>query len=91
MSNVENQVLDFIREERPDLTITAETELMEAGVLDSIALVKAIQFIESTFGISIPDSDIDPTMFATPRSIAEYVERRRGDAPAGASQAVPAE
>jgi acyl carrier protein len=93
MSDVETQVLEFIREERPDLTITAETELMEAGVLDSIALVKSIQFLEGTFGISIPDSDIDPTVFATPRAIADYVSKRRGDTPAAASpaQAVPAE
>lgn len=92
MSNYETQVLTFIREERPDLTITAETELMEAGVLDSIALVKTIQFLEATFGISIPDSDIDPSMFATPRSIADYVAHRRGDAPAEtAAEAVPAE
>jgi acyl carrier protein len=91
MSDIETQVLDFIREERPDLTITAETELMEAGVLDSIALVKSIQFLEGTFGITIPDTDIDPSMFATPRAIAQYVARRRGDAPAKAAEAVPAE
>ncbi len=93
MSDIEAKVLAFIREERPDLTIDAETELMEAGVLDSIALVKSIQFLESDFSISIPDDDIDPTMFATPRSIAEYVAKRLGgtSASAPAAQAVPAE
>jgi acyl carrier protein len=92
MSDIETQILDFIREERPDLTITAETELMEAGVLDSIALVKSIQFLEGTFGITIPDSDIDPSMFATPRAIAAYVARRRGDsATTRPAEAVPAE
>ena len=71
----------------PVIVVLAALSVLSIAVM----VVKAIQFIESTFGISIPDSDIDPTMFATPRSIAEYVERRRGDAPAGASQAVPAE
>ena len=65
MSDIETQVLNFIREERPDLEIGPDTELMEAGVLDSIALIKSIQFAESTFGITIPDSDIDPSIFAT--------------------------
>lgn len=93
MSEVETQVLNFIREERPDLTIDAETQLMEAGVLDSIALIKSIQFMEQTFGITIPDADIDPSIFATPRAIAQYVARRRGDQPAAAAPAetVPAE
>jgi acyl carrier protein len=93
MSDIENQVLTFIRDERPDLTISSDTELMEAGVLDSIALIKAIQFMESTFGITIPDSDIDPAIFSTPRDIAAYIARRRGDpaAPARPQEAIPAE
>jgi acyl carrier protein len=93
MNDIDTQVLNFIREERPDLEIGPDTELMEAGVLDSIALIKSIQFAESTFGITIPDSDIDPSIFATPRAIAAYIARRRGDAPASArsSEAVPAE
>jgi acyl carrier protein len=91
MNDIEAQVLDFIREERPDLTINADTELMEAGVLDSIALIKSIQFAEATFGITIPDSDIDPSIFATPRAIAAYIARRRGDAGALSPEAVAAE
>jgi acyl carrier protein len=93
MNQIESQVLTFIREERPDLTIDADTELMEAGVLDSIALIKAIQFMESTFGITIPDSDIDPSIFSTPSAVAAYIARRRGEpaAPARFTEAVPAE
>jgi acyl carrier protein len=93
MNDIETKILDFIREERPDLTITADTELMEAGVLDSIALIKSIQFMEQTFGITIPDTDVDPSIFATPRAIAAYVARRNGGsvAPARAPEAVPAE
>jgi acyl carrier protein len=91
MNDIEAQVLNFIREERPDLTINADTELMEAGVLDSIALIKSIQFAEATFGITIPDSDIDPSIFATPRAIAAYIARRRGDTGAESPEAVAAE
>ena len=93
MNDIETQILNFIREERPDLTINADTELMEAGVLDSIALIKSIQFMEQTFGITIPDTDVDPSIFATPRAIAAYVAKRNGGsaAPARAPEAVPAE
>ncbi len=94
MNDIETQVLDFIREERPDLTIDADTELMEAGVLDSISLIKSIQFMEQTFGLTIPDTDIDPAIFATPRSIAAYIARHRGDTPAASTapaERIPAE
>jgi acyl carrier protein len=84
MNDIESQVLAFIREERPDLTIHADTELMDAGVLDSIALIKAIQFMEATFGITIPDSDIDPSIFSTPKAVADYIARRRGGQAAAA-------
>jgi acyl carrier protein len=93
MNDIETQILNFIREERPDLTINADTELMEAGVLDSIALNKSIQFMEQTFGITIPDTDVDPSIFATPRAIAAYVAQRNGGSPAPARspEVVPAE
>lgn len=93
MTGIEASVLAFVREQRPDLTIELDTELLEAGLLDSIALIKSIQFLEASFGITIPDSDIDPSMFATPRSIAAYVAQRGGSAVAvpPAGEAVPAE
>jgi acyl carrier protein len=93
MTEIENSVLSFIREERPDLAIELDTELMEAGILDSISLIKSIQFMEQTFGIKIPDSDIDLAIFATPRAIAGYVAGKSGGAaaPARAPEAVPAE
>ena len=92
MTEIQSSILSFIREERPDQRITADTELMEAGVLDSIALIKTIQFLESTFGVTLPDSDIDPQIFATPASIAAYVARKLGIVePARAAESVPAE
>lgn len=89
MTAIETSVLAFVREQRPDLTIEPDTALIESGVLDSIALIKAIQFIEATFGLAIPDSDIDPDMFATPKSIAAYVAERTGAT--ATSEPVPAE
>lgn len=90
MTDIESSVLAFIRDEQPDHSIALDTELMEAGILDSIALIKMIQFIESTFGVSVPDSDIDPDIFASPKSIASYVARRSG-VTASPAEAVPAE
>jgi acyl carrier protein len=59
-----------------DLTITPQTRLLDADILDSIALVGLVQFLESEFGLEIPDHDLVPELFEAPASIADYVARR---------------
>lgn len=56
--------------------VTAQTGLLETGLLDSMGLVGLIQFIESEFHLQIPDADLNPELFETPASVAEYVARR---------------
>lgn len=78
MTDILSEVLGFLREERPEAQIGATTELMEAGLLDSIAIIKSIQFMEATFGIGIADTEIDPAMFSTPATIAAFVAGKLG-------------
>jgi acyl carrier protein len=58
-------------------SLTSETELMAAGILDSFGVVQLIQFVEQEFDIRIPDSDIGPQIFASASAISAYVEQRR--------------
>ena len=58
--------------------MTAQTGLLATGLIDSMGLVGLIQFIESEFGLQIPDADLNPELFETPASVAEYVARRLG-------------
>jgi acyl carrier protein len=58
--------------------VTAQTGLLASGLIDSMGLVGLIQFIESEFDLQIPDADLNPELFETPASVAEYVARRLG-------------
>lgn len=58
------------------VTVTPETQLLESGLLDSINLVRLVQFLEEQFAIRIPDTDLGAELFATPATIAAYVETR---------------
>lgn len=58
------------------VTVTAETPLLESGLLDSINLVRLVQFLEEQFAIRIPDGDLGADLFATPAAISAYIERR---------------
>ena len=52
----------------------AQTDLFQAGVLDSFALVDFITALEEHCGISIPDADINPAKFRTLAEIENYVQ-----------------
>jgi acyl carrier protein len=43
---------------------------------DSFMLLELVLRLEKTFGLSIPDDDLDRDVFGTPRAIADYLERR---------------
>ena len=80
MNSYEQPILDFVSDvvaEAGGGGVVRDTPLLEAGVLDSINLVRLIQFMEERFGISIPDSDFGPELFESPASLAAYVERRK--------------
>ena len=80
MNSYEQPILDFVSDvvaEAGGGAVVHDTPLLEAGVLDSINLVRLIQFMEERFGISIPDSDFGPELFESPASLAAYVERRK--------------
>jgi acyl carrier protein len=43
---------------------------------DSFSLLELVLRLEDTFGLSIPDEDLDPDIFHSVRTIATYVQSR---------------
>lgn len=79
MTDTERSILDFIEELRAGEgagPIQPDSRLMEMGLLDSMGLVRLIQFVEERFGISIPDADVTPDLFASPADLAAYISGR---------------
>lgn len=79
MNDVEQPIMDYISgvvAETGGGPVAADTQLLEAGVLDSINLVRLVQFIEEHFKISIPDADMGAELFESPASVSAYVARR---------------
>jgi acyl carrier protein len=54
-----------------------DESLFEAGHLDSFALPDLVSDLEREFGITIPDSDLNPRKFDSVARIEQYVSRRR--------------
>lgn len=58
-------------------TLKDEASLLDSGLIDSTGVLEVIFFIESTFGITVDDSETLPENLDSVARIADYVERKR--------------
>jgi acyl carrier protein len=80
MTGVKERVRDFLIEEagwqgsREELT--DELPLIENRVLDSMALLRMVAWLEGDFGIAIGDADVVPSNFGSIERIDRFVETK---------------
>lgn len=58
---------EILRDERA--RIEDDEPLLTSGVIDSFSLVDFRQFLESTFGVEVPESDLTPDTMDTIRMV----------------------
>lgn len=70
-SAIEAELLGFLRREifAPEAVVTSETDLVAAG-FDSMSLVRLLLFIETKYGLWIPESKITNEALLNPRALA---------------------
>lgn len=82
MEELERTILNYVVkeyvEEGDDLEVGETTPLITGGIVDSFSMVSLKRFLETRYGISIPDAEATPAAFDTVRNIAELVRRHRG-------------
>jgi acyl carrier protein len=71
----------FIQEQHLDgrAVLADDTPLLEWGVLDSLALVDLMAFIEERFALSVPLEAVTPTNFRTLQAIAMLLAELNAD------------
>lgn len=79
-SNIQERIRSYILSEVLEGALPSEitdtTSLMTGGILDSIAAMRLVMFLEREFSISIESQDIDPEKFDTIERITELVESK---------------
>jgi D-alanine--poly(phosphoribitol) ligase subunit 2 len=72
------QIAEIIRKvARKDLRPGPEESLFDSGMMDSFALPDMISALEEQFGITIPDSDLNPRKFDSIARIEAYLDSRQ--------------
>ncbi|MBB4661669.1 acyl carrier protein [Conexibacter arvalis] len=76
---------DLIREAIQVDVPAVDTDLIETGLLDSLALVTLITELEREFGFQLPLDDFDVERFRTVERIAAFVAEHRPEAEGSAA------
>jgi D-alanine--poly(phosphoribitol) ligase subunit 2 len=69
VERVQLLIRDALSVDVPD----GDTDLIESGLLDSLALVTLIVEIEQEFGVELPLDDFDVNRFRSVQRIAEFL------------------
>ena len=76
---LEKFIVTEIAAERDKKSLEPDEDLLGSGIIDSMAVMKLVMFLEETFGIEVEDEDIVPENFQNLNSIVEYVEQKMGN------------
>lgn len=76
---MKEQIRAFLKENgaAPEMTEYSDSEsLLEAGVIDSAAMIDLITFLEKTYKVSIDEDDMIPENFDSIDAIVDYIGSR---------------
>ncbi|HMB71731.1 MAG TPA: acyl carrier protein [bacterium] len=73
-------VIDEYVDEDDDLEVGPGTPLISSGIVDSFSMVSLKGFVESTYGITLPDDEATPEAFDTVTSIVSLVRKHQAGA-----------
>lgn len=59
-----------------ELELKPETNLIEAGVIDSMSLLRLIAFLEERFQIEVPDEAVLPDNFRSLNAIERFLMQK---------------
>lgn len=80
MSDVDTQVRGILQREfladRPDVVISAEENLVDSEIIDSLGIMMLVGFIEKDFGIEIDPEEIVADNFVTIAAIDKLVSAK---------------
>jgi acyl carrier protein len=81
MTDYENALAEFVRNELlhgRKVALADDTDLLSAGIVDSLGILRLVAFIEDRFSVKVPDEDVVFENFQSIRTMVDYVSQRAG-------------
>ena len=74
-------IIQFIQTQllnnKENIEIDMEEDLLTSGLLDSLSIMTLIQFIEKTFAVKIPPEDMTIEHFISVEAMVDYLKTRQ--------------
>jgi acyl carrier protein len=80
MQEYTGALTEFIRQELlhgRSVKLDDDLDLLSAGVIDSLGILRMVSFMEERFGVKVPDEDVVFENFQSIRAMADYVAQRK--------------
>ena len=74
---IERFVVDELMLGDSNTKIDPNESLISSGVLDSLALLRLIAFLEEQMGVTVDDSEVIPENFETIHEIKSFIEKKK--------------
>jgi acyl carrier protein len=75
-NEIEADILQFVQARCPQISLTADTDLLDEGLLDSLLLVDLIFRLEERYGVSLGGDQVSPGNFRSVRAIIDLVQKQ---------------
>jgi acyl carrier protein len=75
-----NILRDFIKREilhGRQVPLEEDQDLLNAGIIDSLGILRMVAFMEEQFGVKVPDEDVVFENFQNIRVMARYVAQQK--------------
>lgn len=77
MRPLREQIRQFVRDSFLVDDFADEDSFLGRGLIDSLGILQLVSFVEASYGLVVPDSDLTPDNFDSVAKLAAYVERRK--------------
>ena len=78
--DISADLLDFVTQElldnRPGLTLGAQDDLLGSGLVNSLGVMRLIQFMEQQYKVDVPPADVTIENFGTVQAMDAYLRSR---------------
>lgn len=81
-TQIQDSLMTFIAKDllndQPGLVLTPDADLLSSQLVDSLGVMRIVDFLEQRFEVKIPPTDVTIEHFIDIRTISAYLLRLRG-------------
>ena len=75
--HIERFIVEELFRDGARQSISMDEPLVSTGLIDSLAMLRLIGFLEEEFSLTIGDGEVTPDNFETMRQLLQFLERKQ--------------